>query len=267
MITHVFSKKNRALLAELVRTDFKLRYQGSILGYTWSLLRPLLLFVILYVVFVKFLKIGGNIPHYPIYLLLGIVLWSFFGEMTSISLSSIVGRGDLIRKIRIPRWIIVLSSSVTATINLGLNLLIVVVFMFFNHVDLLRTSLWFPLILVQLYIVALGVSLFLAAAYVKYRDMSYIWEVCIQILFYLTPILYPLSNIKNVTMQKVLLLNPAATAIQDARYALVTHDSPTISSVFGGQIHHIWPYALTIVALLIGVLYFKKEAKYFAENL
>src|SRR5665213_3236053 len=105
------TKQNRALVSELVRTDFKLRYQGSVLGYAWSLLRPLLLFIILYVVFVKFLKLGNGIPHFPVYLLLGIVMWNFFYELTVQGLGSIVGRGDLIRKIRIPRWIIVLSSS------------------------------------------------------------------------------------------------------------------------------------------------------------
>src|SRR3954464_10178150 len=102
MFNRVFSKQNRALLSELVRTDFKLRYQGSVLGYAWSLLRPLMLFVILYAVFVKVLKTGGGIPHFPIYLLLGIVIWNFFLEMTTQSLGSIVGRGDLIRKISIP---------------------------------------------------------------------------------------------------------------------------------------------------------------------
>src|SRR5436190_9509990 len=97
---HVFSKNNRALLAELVRTDFKLRYQGSVLGYAWSLLRPLLLFLILYIVFAKFFNFGKDVPHYPVYLLLGIVIWNFFAEMTSQSVGSIVARGDLIRKIR-----------------------------------------------------------------------------------------------------------------------------------------------------------------------
>src|SRR5947209_17057972 len=142
----IFSKQNRALLSELVRTDIKLRYQGSVLGYAWSLLRPLLIFVILYVVFVKFLKLGTEIPHFPVYLLLGIVIWNFFNEMTMQSLGSIVGRGDLIRKIRIPRWLIVFSSSISALINLFLNLLIVIVFMFLNHLDLLKTTLWLPLI-------------------------------------------------------------------------------------------------------------------------
>src|SRR5581483_11887307 len=185
----VVGKKNRALLRELVATDFKLRYQGSVLGYAWSLLRPLLLFLILYVVFVKFLRLGTGVPHYPVYLLFGIVIWNFFAEMTSQSLGSIVGRGDLIRKIRIPRWIIVISSSLSALINLLLNLVVVLIFLFLNHVDLLRTTLWLPLILFEVYLLALGVSFFLAAAFVKYRDLNYIWEVIMQAGFYLTPII------------------------------------------------------------------------------
>src|SRR5690242_1061550 len=121
------SKQNRALLSELVRTDFKLRYQGSVLGYAWSLLRPLFLFGILYAIFALVLKTGGGMPHFPVYLLLGIVMWTFFTDMTSQSLGSIVGRGDLIRKIRIPRWIIVFSSSILALISLGLNMVVVAI--------------------------------------------------------------------------------------------------------------------------------------------
>jgi ABC-2 type transport system permease protein len=131
------TKQNKALISELVRTDFKLRYQGSVLGYAWSLLRPLLLFVILYIVFVKFLKLGTGIPHFPVYLLLGIVIWNFFVEMTVQSLGSIVGRGDLIRKIRIPRWTIVFSSSISALINFFLNLIVIAIFMLINHVDVM----------------------------------------------------------------------------------------------------------------------------------
>jgi ABC-2 type transport system permease protein len=267
MVKRLISKKNRALLSELVRTDFKLRYQGSVLGYTWSLLRPLMIFLILYVVFVKFIKLGGDVPHYPIYLLFGIVLWNFFAEMTNLSLTSIVGRGDLIRKIRIPRWIIVLSSSITALINLGLNLIVVLVFMIINRVDLLQTALWIPLILIEIYIFALGVSLFLAAAYVKYRDISYIWEVIMQGLFYLTPIIYPLSIIPNLTFKKIILMNPIAQATQDARYSLITHRTETISQIFDGGWYRFLPFVFVAVALVVGTLYFKREAKYFAENL
>jgi ABC-2 type transport system permease protein len=261
------SKQNRALLSELVRTDFKLRYQGSVLGYAWSLLKPLMLFAILYVVFVKFLRLGGDIPHFPVYLLLGIVLWNFFSEMTNLSMNSIVSRGDLIRKIRIPRWIIVLTSSFTALINLGLNLLVVLVFMVISKVDIMQSAVIFPIILIEIYLFSLGVSLFLAAAFVKYRDVSYIWEVSLQGLFYLTPILYPLSLITNDFFQKLLMLNPMAQTIQDSRYVLISHETETIWSLFDGGWYAFIPLIIVCVTLVFGTLYFKKEAKYFTENL
>ena len=263
------SKENKALLSELVRTDFKLRYQGSVLGYAWSLLRPLLLFLILYVVFVKFLKVGGDVPHYPIYLLLGIVLWQFFADMTNQSLGSIVGRGDLIRKIRIPRWMIVFSSSISAVINLGLNLVVITAFLLINQVDITLNILLLPFILVEIYILALGLSLFLSAAFVKYRDINYIWEVIMQAGFYLTPILYPLAMIPNETFQKLLLMNPMAQAIQDARFAVVSQGEHmiTVYRIFEGGWYMFIPFILVVLIFVGGLLYFKKESKYFAENI
>lgn len=264
------TKQNRALLSELVRTDFKLRYQGSVLGYAWSLLRPLMMFAILYVVFVKFLKIGGDVPHYPIYLLMGIVLWTFFSDMTVQSLGSVVARGDLIRKIRIPRWLIVVSSSISALINLGLNLVVIAFFMIINRAMPPMDTVWLlPLLLVELYLFALGLSLLLSAAFVKYRDIGYIWDVILQAGFYLTPILYPLSMITNELFQKFMLLNPVAQTIQDVRYAVVSHDDKVItaSRVFDGGWYTVIPIIIVIVTLVAGLLYFKKEAKYFAENI
>lgn len=266
------SKQNRALLSELVRTDFKLRYQGSVLGYVWSLLRPLLMFAILYVVFVKFLKIGGDVPHFPVYLLLGIVLWNFFVEITSQSLTSIVGRGDLIRKIRIPRWMIVFSTSFSAIINLFLNLIVIAVFLVFNQVDISWNILLLTVSVAEIYLFALGMSLFLSAAYVKYRDVSYIWEVLIQAGFYLTPILYPLTYVAKmhfagIELPKLLLMNPVAQAIQDARYNVVTKDTITSSMVFENGWYMYVPIVIVVVVLIGGLLYFKKESKYFAENL
>lgn len=264
---HIFSKKNRALLAELVRTDFKLRYQGSVLGYAWSLLRPLFMFVILYIVFVKFLRLGTDIPHYPVYLLLGIVLWNFFSEMTTQSLGSIVERGDLIRKIKIPRWIIVLSSSLSALINLGLNMIVIAVFMVINHVTIGPEALLFPLVIFEIYIFAAGLSLFLSAAFVKYRDIRYIWEVLLQAGFYVTPILYALSRIPSLGLQKIIMLNPMAQTIQDARYLLVTNETTTIYELFQGGWYKFIPYVLTVLFLVLGIWYFRKESKYFAENI
>lgn len=267
MLKNIVSKQNRALLSELVRTDFKLRYQGSILGYAWSLLRPLFMFLILYIVFTKFIRLGGTIPHYPIYLLLGIVLWQFFADMTNQSLSSVVARGDLIRKIRIPRWMIVLTSSVSALINLCLNLVVFGVLMAINQVPIAVSAVWLPFALVEIYIFGVGLALFLSAAYVKYRDLSFIWDVVMQAGFYLTPILYPLSLITNVTVQKLLLLNPVAQAIQDSRNVLVTTETITIAEVWGTSTARLIPLVISLLVLITGVLYFKKEAKYFAENI
>jgi ABC-2 type transport system permease protein len=268
-----FSKQNRALLAELVRTDFKLRYQGSVLGYAWSLLRPLFIFAILYTVFVVVFPLGKGIPHYPIYLFTGMVIWNFFNEMTSQSLGSIVGRGDLIRKIRIPRWMIVFSSSISALINLGFNLIVLAVFMVLSHVDPMRSIVLLPFILLEAYLFALGVSLFLSALFVKLRDLNYIWEVVMQAGFYATPILYPISRITGhhgLAIQKLMFLNPLTQIIQDARYALIIHDtekSPTIYSLFHGGYDKFAPFIIVVLMLIGGLLYFKREAKYFAENI
>jgi ABC-2 type transport system permease protein len=266
-LKNTVSKKNRALLAELVRTDFKLRYQGSILGYAWSLLRPLLMFAILYVVFAVIFKVGKDINNFPIYLLLGIVLWSFFTEMTQQSLGSIVARGDLIRKIRIPRWMIIVSASIGALINLGLNLIVVFIFIFISGMDLLATSILLPLFILEIYVFALGLGLLLSALFVKYRDIGYIWEVVIQAGFYATPILYPVSLITNVTAQKLLFLNPMAQAIQGARNVFVTPETITIGQAWQNQFAFIIPVTIVIGTLIVGVLYFKHQAKDFAENI
>lgn len=139
--------------------------------------------------------------------------------------------------------------------------------MVFNHVELQSTLLLLPFTLLEIYIFSLGLSLFLSAAFVKYRDVSYIWEVLLQAGFYATPILYALSRIPNVTVQKLLLMNPMAQAIQEARYQAVTHETITISKLFDGGAYALIPLGIVAVTLVVGVLYFKKEAKYFAENI
>jgi len=261
LFKNVFTQKNYNLLTEMVRTDFKLRYQGSALGYLWSLLKPLMLFAVLYTVFTKFLRFGGD----PLSLLLGIVLWSFFVEATSISLSSIVDRGDLIRKIRLPNYLIVFSATFSALINLFLNLIVVIVFViiFGGNVSW-TTPIMFPIYIAQLYIFALAASFFLATLYVKFRDTNYIWEVLIQLLFFMTPILYPITFIEEVSFQKLLALNPLAQIIQGARNSLTAQDL-TSADILG------WPLALApvlfvLVSVVVAVKYFKSQSKNFAEN-
>lgn len=266
-MNRILTKENKALLLELVRTDFKLRYQGSMLGYVWSLLKPLLMFVILYVVFVFFLKMDKGVPHYPVYLLLGIVLWNFFTEMTVQSLGSVVGRGELIRKVKIPRWMIPISTGISALINLSLSLIVVGLFMVLNGVPIQMTLPLAIFDIILLYGFALGCSLFLAAAYVKFRDLSYIWEVILQAGFYATPIIYSLTMVPGELFRKLLLLNPIAMLIQDARYNVVSHETLTAWTIFDNHIWIILPYAIIFVVLTIGIGYFKKESKDFAENI
>lgn len=253
------------LLKQLVKTDFKLRYQGSVLGYVWSLLRPLALFAILYVVFGRFLNIGKAIPNFQIYLLLGIVLWNFFSETTNGSVSAVVGKGDLIRKINFPKYVIILATSISAFINLLLNFLVVGIFMIIANVDLGWDALFVPLLVLQLFILALGLSFFLSASFVRFRDISYIWEVVLQGAFYATPILYPLSSIPEAAA-KLLILNPVAQIIQDMRYVLVTKNTATIDTLYGTPLIRIVPILATVSVAVCAAFYFKKKSKFFAED-
>lgn len=266
-ISNIISVQNRNLLKEMVRTDFKLRYQGSVLGYLWSLLRPLLLFLILYIVFAKFLRFGGDVDNFPVYLLLGIILWQFFADMTGQSLGIIVARGDLIRKISIPRWLPIVSTSILALINLGFNLVVVLLFCILSSVDFTLSAFLLPVFILEVYVFALGCSLYLSAAFVRYRDVPYIWEVLLQAGFYATPILYTLNIIGNVAYQKILLLNPMAQAIQDARYVFVTKDTVTIANLYDNLFYILIPLLFVLIVLVLGVMYFRNNSSNFAENL
>jgi ABC-2 type transport system permease protein len=253
------------LLRELVITDFKLRYQGSSLGYIWSLLRPLALFVILYFVFVRFLKVGDGIPHFPVYLLMGIVIWNYFSEVTNNGVGAIVGRGDLLRKLNFPKYVIVLAGSFSALINLGLNFLVILLFAYINNVDLLASIIWMPLLIVELFIVSISLAFLLGALFVKLRDINYIWEVFMQGAFYATPIIYPISIIPELA-QKVLIINPVAQIIQDMRYSVITHETATIGTIYGNEWMRLFPVAIVFLLAIISMSYFRYQSKYFAEE-
>lgn len=268
-LSNIFNKRNRVLLRELVVTDFKLRYQGSVLGYAWSLLKPLFLFAILYIVFEQFLRLGKDVEHFPIYLLLGVVLWNFFTETTNNGLQAIISRGDLIRKINFPKYIIVISGTISALINLCFSLVVVFLFLIINGVELTLTSLWFFPLLLELYVFSLALSFTLATLNVKFRDTGYIWEIFLQAAFYATPIIYPLTLVitQSELAAKFIMLNPVAQMIQDSRYVLVTHDSVT-----GGQLYNHWyiiiiPYLIVIAISIIGAWYFKRNSSKFAETI
>ena len=268
-IPRVLNKRNRILLKELTKTDFKLRYQGSMLGYLWALLRPLMMFAILYVVFAKLLKMGSDIPHYPVYLLVGTTMWSFFTECTSQGIQAMVNRGDLIRKISFPKYIVLVSSTLTAVINMLINLVVIVVFAFINGVE--PSWSWFlvPLSIIELYCVSLGIALFLGAINVKYRDVTSIWEVLTQALFYAVPIFYPISLVANTSelAAKALLLNPITQSIQDIRHNLVTADTVTTWSYLDNPFIKLLPIILTLAFLAVAAYFFRRKSKFFAEEI
>ena len=261
------------LLRELVKTDFKLRYQGSMLGMAWSVLKPLMLFALKYVVFVRFLRFGAGIPHFAVSLLLAQTLWAFFQEATSQGMQAIVGRGDLLRKLKFPKYIVVVSSTVSALINLVISLFVVLIFMIVNGVEFSPTILLFPLVVVELYIFALGIAFLLSTMFVRFRDIGHIWDVIMQAWFYATPIIYPLTQLINVgwlsIAKLVLMLNPIAQIIQDARYLVVTTQTETIWGLVGQQcwLLKLIPLLIIVIVLLVGVTVFRRRSPYFAEEL
>lgn len=233
----------------------------------WSLLKPLFLFAILYTVFVKIVKIDYGTPHSSVYLLLGIVIWTFFSEITGGSVVSVVAKGDLIRKLNFPKYVIVLATAFSAFINLLLNLLVIALFMAIEKVELSWTVVLIPLLLFELFIFSLGIGFFLSAAFVKLRDLGHIWDVLLTALFYATPIIFPITQ-APVAMQKVLILNPIAQVIQDLRVIVVSKDVTTITDVYDGNPYaRLIPITLVIVLVLYSGAFFRKKSKYFAEDI
>ena len=252
-----FSQKNRILLREMVKTDFKLRYQGSLIGHLWSILKPLMLFTIMYLVFVRFLRFDDGTPHYAIGLLIGMVTWSFFSEATSMGMMSIVS-------------IIVISSVVGASINYIINLLVVFVFALVNGVNFSLGWLTVIPLFAELFLFSAGIAFVLATLFVKYRDIGPIWEVVMQAGMYATPIIYSLTFILQrgqVKIAKLMMLNPLAQIIQDLRHFIVFSGSLRGWDLIGHKAIAVIPYFLPFVIFAIGYYIFHHQAKKFAEIL
>ncbi len=250
--------------------DFKLRYHNSALGYTWSVLKPLALFLILYVVFTKIFQVGDTIPHYPVYLLSGLVVWNFFSEVTSGSVTAITEKGDLLRKLNFPKYVIVVAKTLSALINLAINCVIIAIFMVIFGTSISVGALWAPLLIIELCLFVFGLGLWMSAIFVKFRDLGYIWEVVLQGLFYATPILYPLQFVLqhfSPVAAKIILLNPVAQIIQDLRIGLVTPKAISFAEVYGSNRWRLIPIAIVIIIFLSGLYYFKNNSAEFAEHI
>lgn len=251
------------LIREIAVTDFKLKYQGSVLGYFWSLAKPLALFAILYFVFVYVFKLGGSIPHYPIYLLTGVMIFGFWGEATSSAMTSIASKGDLIRKIYFPRIVLVISATITSLITFSLNMLVVLIFALANGVHITWYVLLLIPLIIELYAFILGVAFYLGALFVKFRDIGHIWEVINQMLFYATPILYSLTLVPHA-IAKVMVLSPLAQVIQDSRSALI--GITVVSTPDYWSWGRVLPLFVVTVVFVTGFFVFQKMAAKFAEE-
>ena len=254
----------------LAVTTFKLRFYGSVFGYLWQLMRPLLLFGVLYLVFTEFVRLGEGIEFYPVVLLTGIVLFTFVSEATSAGVTSILQSEALIRKVEFPRMAIPCSVVLTALFNLGLNMLAVVVFALISGVELHGSVIQVPVIVGALVAFILGVVLFMSAMYVKYRDVQPIWDIVLQMLFYGTPVLYPIEIVQErsqTAAEWLITLNPFAAVVQQARHALLDPTAPSAAVAAGGWGRLAITGVITLVILVGGFLVFHRRAPYVAEEL
>jgi ABC-2 type transport system permease protein len=255
------------LSVTLAVTEFKLRFFGSVLGYLWQLVRPLMLFGVLYFVFTEFVRIGEAVPHYPVLLLANIVLYTFFAEGTG-AVSSMVDHEGLVRKIQFPRMAVPVSVVLTAGFNLVLNTIVVLGFALASGVDPRWSWIQAPLLIGLLAIFAMGLAMLLSALYVRFRDVKPIWEVLLQLAFYATPIIYAIETIGvSQRVRELIMLNPLAMIIQQFRYAVIDPSAPSAGEAAGGVAMLLIPIGLLFGLAALGYWYFNREAPRMAEDL
>jgi ABC-2 type transport system permease protein len=263
------SRRFLDLLWLMSATEFKRAYFGTVFGYVWSLVRPLMLFGVLLFVFTQVFKIGHTLPYYPVLLLLGIVLYTFFQEATQNSVTSVVAQEGIVRKTQFPRLVIPLATVLTALFNLGLNLVVVLVFILVWGVDPAWTWLLFPVALAALFLFGAAVSMMLSVLYVRFRDVAIIWTVVAQMLFYATPILYPLGEkgLNDPSIERILMVNPLAVIFEQVRVWMIEPDAPTAAQAAGGAVHLLPALTIYLAVCVFAVWVFNREAPRIAEDL
>jgi ABC-2 type transport system permease protein len=254
------------LTTALAGVEFKLRYFGSVLGYLWTFLRPLMLFGVLYVVFTEIVRFGDRVPHYPVALLSGIVTYQFFAEATSAGLSSLVDRENLLRKVSFPRAAIPIAVTLTAAANLGLGWVVVVILALIDGVDIRATWLLVPPILLAVITFAMAISMMLSVLYVRFRDARPIWEVMLQLVFWGTPIIYTIESVPK-GLRKLEMCNPFAVAIQQIRHWFVDPSSLSASEAIGGGALILIPLTVFVLVIVGSFWLFRRNAPYVAEDL
>jgi ABC-2 type transport system permease protein len=259
------STRNLNLIRELSITQFKLKYTGSALGYVWSLIKPLMLFGIMFLVFSVLLKAGVGTYNFAVQLLVAIVLWTFFIEATSTAMNAIAGAGGLIRKAYFPRWILVIASTATAALSFTINTVLVLIVTFaLGQLDLSWRSLLAPLYYIELGVFVLGLSLLLSALFVFFRDLGHIWEILTLVLFYGSAIIFPFNRIP-AHLRDLAGLNPMAQIVEDLRHALVDSRIPSMEALIGPLV--VIPILISVMTFVLGLVVFTRLTPRFAEEL
>jgi ABC-2 type transport system permease protein len=256
-----------ALTVHLAAMEFKLRFFGSALGYLWQLVRPLLLFGVLYVVFTEFVPLNEGVPYFPAVLLSGIVLFTFFADATNGAVTAVIDRENLVRKIQFPRLVVPFAVVATALFNLLANLVAVLVFILATGVEPRLEWLYAVPLLTVLVLLTAGVAMLLSALFPRFRDVRPIWEVVTQVLFYASPILYAIEVVPDVTFQHLIMLNPIAAVLQQFRHAVIDPTAPTAAQAIGGGELLLIPMGIVVAALALGLWIFAREAPRIAEEL
>jgi ABC-2 type transport system permease protein len=248
-------------------TEFKKTFHGTVFGYVWSLVRPLMLFAVLLVVFTRILKFGGSVPNYPVLLLFNVVVFGFFQEATSAAVTSVLANEGIVRKTQFPRLVIPLSSVFVALFTMGLNLIAVFAFILIYGVGPMWTWLLLPVILLAIFIITCALSLLLSALNVRFRDVAIIWTVLATVLMYGTPLIYPLDLIGPSFLRDVLLANPLTLIFEQARHWIIEPQAADAVTAAGGWLHVLPATAIYFAVCFLGVWVFKREAPKIAELL
>lgn len=266
-----------ALAFNIARSEFKLKFFGSALGYVWQVMRPLLLFGVLYVFFVDIFHVDrakGAAGHlYGAQLLGSIVLFTFFSEATTGSVRSVVDRENLVRKIQFPRLAIPISIVLLALFNLALNLVVVMVFAVISGVRPMLSWLELPLIIAMLAVLATGMAMLLSALFVRFRDIQPIWDVVAQILFYSSPLIIPVEAVREKLYHQhnflyhLYTLNPLVAIFQQFRHAMINHSTLSAGQAMGSWAALLEPLALVAVLFVLGFWIFNRAAPHIAEDL
>lgn len=250
----------------LAVTDFRLRFYGSILGVLWSLIRPFAFFSVIYVVFTQIAGLNENVKNYGVYILFAIVLFTFFADVTTTSVQSLVLRENLLRKMSFEPIVIPLAVMVTGLLNLGTTLIAVLVFALANGVYPDVGWLQLPVIIVLLALFANGLGMLLSTLYVRYRDIYPIWEVASQILFYGSSVLYVATAVPE-EYQRPFLVNPLSACFAQMRHAVIDPTAPTAGEVIGGNARLLIPLAIVLGTFVLGAFAFRRASPRIAEHL